>query len=579
MTEEVCLAAGTSRKKVSRQDLGFILLTVGLAIAMAWPLFGRDLMQAHDIRLSFIKTVALYQAWLDGDLLGRWIPQISAGFGYPVFNFYAPLFSYGAAALAFLSGDLPSGFNSALALTVIFSGLSMYLFAREFWGPEGGFLSAVAYLFAPYHIVDVYVRGACAESTAFVFFPLVMLFLYRNHRDPGRMNLALGAVSVAGMFLSHNVMAELCLPLAVAYMILLCLSDAPQKRKNIFLNLLMVVWGLGLSAYFWLPAIAEKHFVWIDRILASQYNFGEHFPGFWQLLVSPWGFDYRGGARAEGMSFQIGPVQLLLAILTITLALKKNGALADRRLQVLFGAGVFGAAVFFMLRPSSFLWSALSLCRYMNFPWRFLAIVTLAVSVLAGGAVGLFRGRSRTFFLVIVTGLLFFVNFRHCHPRGFEKVEVVTPGEFLFRTDPRDSMELLPVWVQNVKGLEVVRARLRPLAGKIQIFEYDEAKGLTHRYFLRAAPRTSLAFQNFYFPGWKVYIDGRETWVLPESRNGLVSFEIPPGFHHVMVRFEETPLRLFSDAVSAFALALLLVVFIWRRPSRRAPAVQISLTD
>src|SRR3972149_6939967 len=43
----------------------------------------------------------------------------------------------------------------------------------------GGVLSAIFYIWAPYHAVDVYVRGAMNEAWALVFFPAIFYFSYK----------------------------------------------------------------------------------------------------------------------------------------------------------------------------------------------------------------------------------------------------------------------------------------------------------------------------------------------------------------------------------------------------------------
>ena len=50
---------------------------------------------------------------------------------------------------------------------------SRALLAADLWGDWGGLLSAVFYIWAPYHSVDVFVRGAMNEAWAFVWFPLI----------------------------------------------------------------------------------------------------------------------------------------------------------------------------------------------------------------------------------------------------------------------------------------------------------------------------------------------------------------------------------------------------------------------
>jgi hypothetical protein len=66
-------------------------------------------------------------------------------------------------------------------------------------------------------------------------------------------------------------------------------------------------------------------------------------------------------------------------------------------------------------------------------------------------------------------------------------------------------------------------------------------------------------YLTFYFPGWRVWLDGEQVEVTPSDPEGLLSFEVPAGRHAVTIRFGETPLRLGADMVSGLALLALLV--------------------
>ena len=53
-------------------------------------------------------------------------------------------------------------------------GLAMYLFVRRLLGRPAGLIAALTYVYIPYHLFDLYVRAAQAESVGFVFVPLVL---------------------------------------------------------------------------------------------------------------------------------------------------------------------------------------------------------------------------------------------------------------------------------------------------------------------------------------------------------------------------------------------------------------------
>src|SRR5205807_5151329 len=82
------------------------------------------------------------------------------------------------------------------------------------------------YVYAPYRLVDLYVRGALAEHFAFVFFPLVLWAGRRTVRSAlGRGLRARGtqgyivatALALAALVMTHDAIAIPFLPLALAY--------------------------------------------------------------------------------------------------------------------------------------------------------------------------------------------------------------------------------------------------------------------------------------------------------------------------------------------------------------------------
>ena len=110
----------------------------------------------------------------DGVLYPRWMPDFNSGFGYPFFNIYPPGAFYLGEAFHLLGLDFVTATKLVFGLGIVLSGLTMYLFARRLWGRAGGLVAAVAYMYVPYRLVDVYVRGAQAESLIFAAFPLAM---------------------------------------------------------------------------------------------------------------------------------------------------------------------------------------------------------------------------------------------------------------------------------------------------------------------------------------------------------------------------------------------------------------------
>jgi hypothetical protein len=62
-----------------------------------------------------------------------------------------------------------------------------------------------------------------------------------------------------------------------------------------------------------------------------------------------------------------------------------------------------------------------------------------------------------------------------------------------------------------------------------------------------------------YYPGWKAYIDGKETAISYNNLYGVMDISVPKNIQLVTLNFTETPLRLFADVVSILSFVLLLI--------------------
>ena len=106
--------------------------------------------------------------------------DLGYGFGYPIFNFYDPLPYYIGGLIEMIGLNALLATKLMMVVGIMLSGVSMYLLDKEFWGKAGGILSALFYMYAPYHALDIYVRGDVAEFWAFAFMPLVFLGTFEN---------------------------------------------------------------------------------------------------------------------------------------------------------------------------------------------------------------------------------------------------------------------------------------------------------------------------------------------------------------------------------------------------------------
>src|SRR5579859_6888000 len=74
-----------------RPDAGLVVAAL-IGLLAAWPFLTRPgLPTLTDAQHHAYRTFALIAAWRQGLPYLRWAPDFFYGFGYPVFNYYAPL--------------------------------------------------------------------------------------------------------------------------------------------------------------------------------------------------------------------------------------------------------------------------------------------------------------------------------------------------------------------------------------------------------------------------------------------------------------------------------------------------------
>src|SRR5207247_2282920 len=120
------------------------------------------------------RAFEIIQAWHQRILYTRWAADFYYGYGYPVFNFYAPFTHYLAAAYGLFFGPI-AGVKFGMVLATFLGTFGIYMFARMQWGPLAGMVTAAVYATAPYiTLYDPVIRGALPEAMAIGVGPIVL---------------------------------------------------------------------------------------------------------------------------------------------------------------------------------------------------------------------------------------------------------------------------------------------------------------------------------------------------------------------------------------------------------------------
>ncbi len=148
-----------------------------------------------------------------------------------------------------------------------------------------------------------------------------------------------------------------------------------------------VALGFGLAMVFWLPALAARQYIQEASWLQGTYDYARHFVFPSQFFSAFWGFGFSVPGPNDGMSFQLGIVQWVGAVVAALAAFGiARPALRTRRSEALFLVIASLIALAAMTPITQPLWAIFPLAASVQFPWRLLAVTTITLALLVGAA-------------------------------------------------------------------------------------------------------------------------------------------------------------------------------------------------
>jgi len=540
------------------------LSVTALCLGAARPWFKLEAVCSDDFSFHLLRLVQLDSLLRQGLLYSRWAPDMALSYGYPIFNFYAPLSYYIAAAFGLAGIDLRIALILTFACAAIAAGLAAYLLTRDHFSSRSALVAAAAYAYAPYLAYDAFFRANLAETLAWVFLPLALWAMGRLSRRGGSRYLALAALAYAAVLLIHNIFALIFSPLLAAYGLstAFILVPASSRRRRLALVCVALLLGLGLSAFFWLPALMERAYIHSDRLLVPPiFVYWNNFIDWRELLAAPRTIHPDLLNPSPPRALGLIPVLLGLPALLGLWRLRDR----PRRLQIAFFAVAALAYAWLTTASSRFIWDSVPLLEYIQFPWRLLGPAALCLAVLIAATVELVpSGRRRALIaaaaaVLLIGNALFWLAPRYC-PGGedtavasiasFEQathtIGTTAKGEYLPHTVAAIPQEpaVTPLDPASLPaGTTVAQRRALPVGADLVI---------------TATQPFTAVYNGFDYPGWRVTVNDVPVPITPETTYGRITFPVPSGYHRISVQFGETSLRRMSDLLSLACLALAL---------------------
>lgn len=530
-----------------------ILLVIVLSVFTIKPLFSDGLFPIHD-DTQVARVLELKKALSDRNFPVRWSFDLGYGYGYPLFNFYAPLPYYAGAISMFILDNPILSTKLMYGIGIIFSGIFMFLLVNELIGKYAGLASAVLYSYAPYHAVQIYVRGSVGEYWAYSLLPAAIWGFIKIVKSGKISWVFTTSIFLSFLILSHNIISMLSV-------LFLLLIFSIFRLKQCILSIIL---GLLLSAFFWMPAFFESSYTNVSSIIEGGSVFSDHFLYPDQLWDSPWGFAGSSPGRADGMSFKLGKIHIILGLAGMLtfyfLYIKKKISRKDFIIGNIFILLLF-ISVLMVLSVSLYIWNfLLFLLKYVQFPWRFIIFIMLSISVFAGY---IFKIINKKFFsifsLVAITVIVIIINAKYFEPKYFYsfKNSYYLNNQYLKWDASKISDEYLPKDFIKPSNINELDDKLIRNTNNLSYTVKENKTGLTSLKISLDSP-TELVINKTFFPGWVGYIDGKI--VKLNDKNGLISVLVPSGLHQLIFILKSTRIQLFANLISLITFLFILAI-------------------
>ncbi|MEK7543312.1 MAG: hypothetical protein AAB557_00425 [Patescibacteria group bacterium] len=506
--------------------VGWIIVLLISLISIRY-LFVPGFLPTHDGEYHLIRFYEFGRMLDAGNFFPRWAPGLNSGYGVPLFTFFYPLPNYIGSLFHLFGWSLADSFRWTMAAGYIIAIIASYYWLKRLYGTIPAVAGSVIGAFTPYWFVDIFVRGSIGEvlAIAFVFIALSCVVYEKK---------TLLAFAIAGIIVSHNIIAMIFLPIIIVY--------AWMTGRSLALA---VVMGIILSSYFWVPALVERRYV----VGLNTVNYQDHFPELAQLLIPSWGTGLSGpGFALDEMSYQIGFIPMLILLVSPVLFWRKE------RFALLF-IGAAGVALFLMLEISIPVWEKVPLLPNLQYPWRLLSVGFVVTPFLAAAMFSRIRWPFIAISVALCAGLVSF---------SYTKPVLYAPrpdAYYLSRREFTDGTSSLgngfsTAWMAWQPARPAKRMEIVSGEGSVTMKEEGMTKFVGE---VDSSSGGKLRIHVAYYPGWNVVVDGKSLDVTPDEK-GMISVPFSPGTHLITTNFFDTPLRV---AVNLLSLVCLVGLAAW----------------
>jgi hypothetical protein len=543
------------------------LMALGVSLATALllisPFFWLGNASGHDISFHAGSWMDVAGQWKEGIFYPRWAEWANYGFGEPRFVFYPPLSWMLGATLSFLApwSAVPGVF---IVLVQSIAGLCFFAFARRFLRRGAALFGAAGYAANPYALVIIYVRSDFAELLACALMPLLvsaalqLCGMVENRWRSQARAMAVFAVVFAGVWLSNapaGVIASYSVAILFAWAAMTERSWQPLLRGAGGLAL-----GFGLTSFYLLPAAYEQRWVNIAQALSSGLLPSQNF--LYSVIEDP---------EHNAFNWIASSTAILLIVLTgiagVAARQKSNRQQETGESEKLWRVLIVlaAAATILMIRVSSVFWIYLPELRFVQFPWRWMAILAVPYAYFVAAALPRRSWRwmwGAALALVIGGTASVFIQKTWWDSEDIPVLEEALANDQGFEGtdeyDPQgDDHSNLPQKAPRVQLLPAEESEGHAPAAEIHVERWTAEERTLQ---VKSQDPVRIALRLLNYPAWRVEVNGKTGTPERGESSAQMILLLSPGTQRITARFVRTPDRTLGLAISVIAVLTLLAL-------------------
>lgn len=527
--------------------------------------FGYDMPHHYQCALTYLESLKT------GELYPSWTLNRNLGYGALELRMYPPISHY----VLVLFELLTNNWYLATCFTYLFwwilGSSGLYLFAREFVKPPAALFAAVLFALMPYRLSQLYLTFLYSELSAIAVLPFCFYFLTKIIKNGAGENQIFEtdkksflSVDVLGLAVSYAVLILTHLPMTVIGSIALGIYFFAQVRWNfkslqstILRAVCSVAIALSATSFFWIKVIQE-HFlmakisVYDDVYAHFQYNF---------LLTALQSYN--------DVSFEVYSMisvvydAMLFLTFFVVLPVGLLGLLSKKTYKNSLWRGVwitFIMTVFLTTVLSRPLWNNLPLLSEVQFPWRFLGIVSIFAPVIAAAGfttlINWLQAEKRRPFALVIAGTILIGSFFAVNQsiRGAIYKDSVEIENYVKDAGQKEGFTFWwTIWARK----DFVNRKVNKVSIDSRQTNILEWKPTERVFTVGEGKPSDVYVATFYHPNWQATVNEIQTEIRPADDGGII-ISVPSQTAIIKLSFQDSPIVIQAQFFSKIVWLLLL---------------------